>query len=178
MNEFGPGPIDFPGQIRKLEKEISLIRAVLSGALVGSTVNITQVTGVPSTGAGLIHNFRNDTGGALADGTIIVLDSAGGRDLKTTTSADSLLALGAVRGSAGPYADQAETPVLLHGYHTAILVTGAVSIGDYLATSTTAGRAVSVGGTPAAGVFALAASGFAGPGNGTVEAYIFPVVRT
>jgi hypothetical protein len=48
-------------------------------------------------------------------------------------------------------------------------------VGDFLSTYSTVKRAASIGGVAAAGVFAMALTAFAGPGAGTVAAYLFAV---
>lgn len=185
MQDFGPLPdTDLMVSVRKLELEVRRLKRRLLRALIGNKINLTNATGSippsqggtgsPSGPMNTLPRFINDSGGALAEGAVVVLDSAGAREIKTTTTVGNRLIAGVVHGTEAPYAAAAETPVLMLGWHAAVLVNGAVAIGDYLRTSTSAGRAVSTGTDPLAGVFAIAGSAFAGPGNGTVSALVLP----
>ncbi len=174
---------DLFSRFRQAEQDIRWLRARLQAISSGGLLRATAIgvipTGSGGTGSsvgplGVMPVFVNDSGGALSEGAVVVFDSAGGREVKTTTTAGDRLVAGIVRGDLAPYAAGAETPVLMLGYHAGILVTGAVSVGDYLRTSTTAGRAISASTDPEAGVFALALSAAPGPGNGTVAAFVFP----
>lgn len=65
----------------------------------------------------------------------------------------------------------------LRGICDVVNVQGAVTIGDYLRTSATAGRAEAIPGAlkagHPAGAFGIAMTAFAGPGSGTVKALLF-----
>jgi hypothetical protein len=116
--------------------------------------------------------FLNNTGGVLNNGDVVVLDFTAARRIDDTTTARNPKVAGVVKGT-GPFANGAETPVLVSGYHTALKVNGAVVAGDFLATGTNAVRASSIGATAGAGAFAMAFTANAS-GNGTVEAMVFP----
>src|SRR6185295_13254091 len=77
--------------------------------------------------------------------------------------------------SHGPFAAAAETPVMLLGSNATVNVTGAVAAGDYLQASASAGEAESAGATPTDGSFAIAETAFAGPGSGTVAAFVYGI---
>lgn len=177
-------PVDNTEQrIRSAEANIRKILGILMQIAVGGRVNSQNIVGViPKDQGGTGSNagslavfpkFINDSGVSLSNGAVVIFDPAGAREITTTTTAGHRLVAGAVSGSGSPYAAAAETPVMMIGYHTALFVTGAVAIGDYLKTSTVAGRAISAGVEPQAGIFAIALSSAAGPGDGTVAAFIF-----
>jgi hypothetical protein len=128
-------------------------------------------TGSNAGGTGSIQSFINGSGGPLDRGAIVILES--GRSIETTNVSRNLRVIGVVDGSSAPYANGAETPVRLGGYHNSVLVAGVVNEGDYLVTSTTPGRAASAGPAPVEGAFARALSSFGAGGQGTVEALIF-----
>jgi hypothetical protein len=73
-------------------------------------------------------------------------------------------------------ADTAEGRLRHQGYHPSVIVEGAVVAGQFLRTSTTAGAAEDAGATPTSGAFGMALTTFAGPGAGTVAAYLFGAV--
>ena len=84
------------------------------------------------------HYYTNKSGGSLAAGDVVVLDTANATAVKTTTSAVDTDAWGVAAITA---ANNAEVYVITEGYVVALTVTGATSIGDYLFTSTTAKKA-------------------------------------
>ncbi len=174
-------------RVQTLEEEITGIRSVLAQTHAGGRLVANTIIGVVPPGGGgtgyttgsgpTIQPFINNTGGALADGDVVVLDPTGIRLINTTTTPADILAIGVVRdiNSAGPFASLAETPVMLLGSNATVNVTGAVAAGDYLQASASAGEAESAGATPTDGVFAIAETAFAGPGSGTVAAFIFGI---
>lgn len=118
----------------------------------------------------LIKTFINNQGGDLVGGDVVKYDtSADGRIKKTTTDGD-IDALGVV--VAGTYANGAETPVIIEGYHPAVKVIGAVSRGDYLFADNTDGSARAFV-TPSAGAFGRVIADDVG---GFAAAIIFDVV--
>lgn len=175
--------IDLAHSVRALELEVRALKSRLQRVLVGAQLAPDAIAGIVPIGSGgtgagsgplsIVPRFVNDSGGALAEGAVVVLDAAGAREITITATAGNRLVIGAVHGDAAPYAAAAETPVLVLGYHPAVVVQGAVAIGDYLRTSTTTGAAASAGTDPVAGVFAIALSAAAGPGAGTVAAFLF-----
>ena len=97
----------------------------------------------------------------------------GNRTFTTTTTLADLDVIGVVIEAIAAGADGR---VRHGGYTPTLKVTGAVAAGDYLATSATIVLAESVGATMVEGAFALALTSAAGPGAGTVAAYVFFVV--
>lgn len=174
-------------RIQTLEEEITRIRSQLSSTHAGNRLVGGTIIGVVPPGGGgtgyttgsgpTIQPFINNTGGALEDGDVVVIDPTGIRLINTTTTPADILAIGVVRdvNTAGPFADQAETPVMLLGSNATVKVTGAIAAGDYLQTSASAGEAESAGATPSDGSFAVAETAFAGPGSGTVAAFIYGI---
>lgn len=174
-------------RIQTLEEEIQSIRSQLATTHAGNRLVATTIVGIVPPGGGgtgyttgsgpTIQPFINNTGGALEDGDVVVLDPTGTRLINTTTTPADILVIGVVRdlNTAGPFAAAAETPVMLLGNNATVKVTGAVAAGDYLQASASAGEAESAGATPDDGVFAIAETAFAGPGSGTVSAFIYGI---
>lgn len=162
-------------RLEKNEHDITNIYSKMMRAFVGSRIVAGQITGVIPPGVVIgptIANFLNNSGGSLADGDVVVLDTtAGGRRIKTTTTAGDPLVIGVVRdvNSTGPFANGSETPVQLDGFVTTLNVTGSVASGDWLRTSTTVKLAAAVA-NGRAGVFARALSADVA---GVVSAYVF-----
>lgn len=168
------------GDVEKLKAEIKRLRGLVDSFSIGGRI-IPHNTGVISNQANnaqsVIQNFINNSGGPLSDGDVVVLDVTGARRITTTVTPQDITVLGVVRDflSIGPFANAAETPVLLIGNMGLVKVNGAVAAGDYLVTTNSAARAKSVGvDETQAGIFAVAESVNAS-GNGTVTASIFPV---
>lgn len=174
-------------RIQTLEEQIQAIRSQLATTHAGNRLVGNTIIGVLPPGGGgtgyttgsgpTIQPFINNTGGALEDGDVVVLDPTGIRLINTTTTPADILAIGVVRDvrAVGPFAAAAETPVMLLGSNATVKVTGAVAAGDYLQTSASAGEAESAGVTMAEGSFAIAETAFAGPGSGEVAAFIFGI---
>lgn len=96
--------------------------------------------------------FTNRSGASVAAGDLLILDTANARSVKTTTTANSTLVFGVAASSAN---DLADVIVITEGYVPTMKVTGSTSIGQYLYTSTTAGKAAPSS-TVASGIFAIA----------------------
>ncbi len=114
--------------------------------------------------------FANASGGALLAGAVVVRDPASDSSFKTTTSAGDVAFLGVLidaitNGNNGR--------VLLDGTIT-MDVTGAVTRGQFLKTSTSAGSAIATS-TYGLGVFGVALDASAG---GQVKALVFRVERS
>lgn len=175
----------FFNDFQRLKAEVERLKVRLNSIAVGQTLIPSVFAGIlPIANGGtsspfgpmsVVAMFLNNSGGNLNDGDVVVLDPLQARSITTTGDEPDVYVLGAVRGS-GPFADGEETPVLVLGYHPALKVVGAVASGDYLVSSATTPRAVSVVIAAEAGVFATAATSAAGPGNGTVQAWLYPVV--
>ncbi len=84
------------------------------------------------------HIFTNKSGSSVAAGDVVIFDSANANSIKTTTTANSSDAYGVVIVGG---ADNTSVIVITEGYVPTVNVTGATSIGDFLFTSTTAGKA-------------------------------------
>ncbi|MBI4645884.1 MAG: hypothetical protein HY738_04625 [Bacteroidia bacterium] len=109
----------------------------------------------------ILANFQNGSGGALAAGDVVVVNTTADVSVTTTIINGNWQVLGAVvvGGAAG-----STVKVAISGIFT-VKVTGATNRGDYLRTSTTAGSAVSNGTTRDDGNFAIALSATAGAGT-------------
>lgn len=120
----------------------------------------------------------NQSGGDLATGAVVVVDSANDNAFKTSTTVDDQTVLGVipqiddVNRAAGTQtiANNAAGYVQFAGYVATLNVQGNVTRGHYLRCSTTAGRAEDAGATPTKGSFAIAVTAYAGGGAGTVSA--------
>lgn len=113
--------------------------------------------------------LTNKSGGALAVGDVVVLDTTADDSFTTTTTAGDDKVLGVLLDAP---ADDALGLVAVGGRVVTLKVADATSRGDYLKTSTTAGKATSVS-SRAKGVFARALSTTAG--DGTVSALLLGV---
>lgn len=90
--------------------------------------------------------LTNNSGGTRSQYDIVVLDSSADLSYTTTTSERALGFIGVVWPSAG-IANGAKGLLVLPGGYATVNVAGAVTRGDYLITSTTAGKAASGGST-------------------------------
>ena len=121
---------------------------------------------------GNVSTMVNNNASALAQGDVVVIDGAQGVD-KTT-----VVGTPAVAGVADEAIAAAGFGKVRHGgYQAVVKVQGAVAEWDYLRTSATSGRAEAAGSSastsPVKGAFGIATSAFAGPGAGTVSAFLF-----
>ena len=168
------------------DEEIRKLRGKLDNITVGARLVPVIFTGVlppNSGGTGIVGSplgvtvWQNDSGAPLSQGAVIV--ASGDRLFTTTTTVANLRVIGVLDGSASSdsvaVANGEQGRVRHIGYQSVINVVGAVVAFDYLRTSATAQRAESLGATPNEGAFAIALTAFAGPGNGQVTAYVFPV---
>lgn len=172
--EIGDPITGLAQRIEKHEHDIQNIYGKLMRAFVGSRIVAGNITGVLPPGTVItptIISMLNQSGGALVDGDVVVLDITQPRTIKTTAIRGDSLVIGVVRdvNSAGTFANGSETPIQIDGYVAELHVTGSVAIGDYLRTSATVKLAESVGNAPTANVFARALSVDAA---GSVNAYI------
>lgn len=173
-------------KLQSQEEEIRKMKGQLAGVLIGARLVSTIITGVvppDSGGSGIVGSplgvtiWQNNSGGLLSQGAVVI--ASGDRLFTTTTSAGNRRVIGVLDGNAASdstgVASNEQGRIRHVGYQSVVNVVGAVTAFDFLRTSTTAGRAASAGTTLADGVFAIALTAFAGPGNGTVTAYILPV---
>lgn len=174
-----------PGEVKtsqdrlgQLEAEIRRLKSRLDRLSIGGELRAGQVTGVlpPANGGtgvqcstlGGVSVWTNSSGGLLAAGSVVV--ASGNRTFNTTTAVANRLAIGAIAESS--IANGVNGCVRHGGYQATVLVQGAVAQFDYLRTSATAGRAESMGATKGDGAFAIALTAFAGPGAGSVAAFM------
>lgn len=120
-------------------------------------------------GRALAGTFTNNSGGALAGGDVVVIDTTGNLYVKTSTTVSDLTVVGVCLSAA---AAGASVLVNTGGNVETLNVTGVVSRGDYLRQSGTVKLAESAGTTRAPGVFAIAHTASAG---GVVSARVFDV---
>lgn len=130
--------------------------------------------------------WKNKSAGTLTSGAVVIQSTGTAKAFTTTTTEADPGVVGVIPqidtdpgNHVGTLADQSIAAnalgwVQFVGDIATVNVVGAVSIGDFLAASTTAGRAKSMGTVWQRGVFARATSAAAGPGNGTVSAALFP----
>jgi hypothetical protein len=116
--------------------------------------------------------LTNRSGGTLTAGAVVIADTSNDNSFTTTTAADNGLVIGVVMES---IANAAAGRVAAVGVAT-VNVQGNVARGNYLSTSTTAGRAKDAGSSKAAGTFAIALTAYSGGGAGTVTALILPAM--
>ena len=114
--------------------------------------------------------LTNKSVGSVSAGTVVIVDAANNTAFKTTTSGDSEDVLGVVMET---ITTDAAGRVATFGVVT-VLVQGNVTRGNFLSTSTTAGRAKDAGTTKTNATFAIALTGYAGGGAGTVTALLLP----
>ena len=138
------------------------MRKWIAGFLVAALIAFA-----PSATAQLGHEMMtNKSGGALVVGSVVVVDPANAAGFTTTTTASSKKVAGVVAETS--IANNATGLLMSVGSYTStIRVTGAVAVGDYLITSTTAGRAAS-NASDGLAAFAIATTANAS-GLGTVE---------
>lgn len=119
-----------------------------------------QVARLTSNGAPILAMvLTNKSGGSVAAGDVVILDT--GNDSAFTTTTTEKLTTNPVYVVQATIADNAVGVVTSRG-RVKIKVTGTVTRGDYLITSTSAGSAKSNGTTYEAGVFAIALSADSG----------------
>lgn len=162
--------------LRTAEQEIRKLKLGMQKVSGGGT-RITQVTGVlqPENGGtgvtcdikGAVTIWSNNSGGARTAGDVVVEN--GDRTFTTTTSVGNRLVIGIVEDAS--VANGINGCIRHTGYQAGVKVQGAVTAGDYLRTSATAGRAESAGTTPVDGAFAIALTANGG-GAGTVNAFL------
>ncbi len=115
-------------------------------------------------------SLTNKSGSAVTEGMVVIHDSGNDNAFTTTTTAGKTNVLGVVADPAG-IANDASGRIAGYGIKT-VAVQGNVSRGDYLETSTTAGRAKSAGTTRTQSTFAIALTAYGGGGAGTVTAWV------
>jgi len=152
-------------EIRRLRKQQG--RGIVSVARLQGPIPASQT---PQNGA--VSNWVNDSGATRAAGTVVI--ASGDRLFDVTATEAHLAVIGAVESDS--IDDGAEGRIRHVGYQPTLLVQDGVASGDFLAQSPTLGRAFSIGNgfSNYWGTFARALTAFAGPGPGTVAAYLFP----
>lgn len=161
--------------ILELDRQIRRLRAQQQQLAAGDLNRASSIVGVippaniPAHGS--IGLWTNQSGGALGIGAVVIQN--GDRQFDTTTTVDDLNVVGVLTEA---IANTAEGRLRHQGYHPSVIVEGAVVAGQFLRTSTTAGAAEDAGVTPTAGTFGIALTTAAGPGAGTVAAYLFGTI--
>lgn len=122
---------------------------------------------------GIGMNLQNQTGGARVAGEVVGV-SAGAGDLQYNQDSSNLIA-----GVVGESTSDMALGLLRMSAKATVNVTGAVSRGDFLTKNSAGGNnnAISAG-TTLDGAFGIALTANAGPGAGTVSAYLFPYNST
>lgn len=129
---------------------------------------------MPTGGAGLMADqapLTNQSGASMAAGDVIVFDTANDAAFKSTTVERDLRVMGVLRADTG---NGVLGPVYTgHGKIVTVNCTSdAIARGQYLITSTTAGKAKALGYFRSAGAFAVAVTSKAGGATGTVRAML------
>jgi hypothetical protein len=120
-------------------------------------------------------SMTNKSGGDLAAGAVVILEAAYDDAFTTTTIASDRRILGVLSES---IANNAAGLVYTAPEKCTVLVQGNVARGDFLVTSTTAGRASSVGKLKSGpGIFAVATTAYSGGGAGSVSAILLPGIE-
>ena len=117
----------------------------------------------------IMPSLTNKDGTTLTAGMVVVIDTSNNSAFKTTTTASDPNVYGVVQDAS--IANNAAGRIIVFGV-TTVNVQGNVTRGNYLVTSTTAGRAKDGGSTSVGGAFARALDGYSGGGAGTVTASI------
>lgn len=114
--------------------------------------------------------LTNRSGGAVEEGDVAIADPSNDNAFKTTTTASDEGVIGVVRES---LANLESGRIAMAGI-VVVKVQGNVTRGNYLVTSTTAGRAADGGTLRASATFARALTSYSGGGAGTVYALLLP----
>lgn len=140
-----------------------MIKKLLIGLL------LLMVAGVEVFAQGGVSVLTNKSGGVLAVGSVVIVDTSTAKAFTTTTTSRAETVVGVVARS---IADNATGLIYTRGsYVPDLLTTGVVTIGDFLVTSTTAARAASGGTTNTIGAFAIALEA-SGGGSSDVAAIL------
>lgn len=176
-----PAIDDLERRITKQEREIRRLRAEMQRFSNGGRVRASSIVGTsPTTSGGTgitgsplgVTLWKNASGGTRSQGYVCVLSVAADQSFDDTTTQADQDVIGVldddsiIVGAAGR---------IRHiGYQSVVNVQGNVAAGDYLYTSTTAGRAASAGTQLKPGCFGQAVTAYGGGGAGTVAAFLFP----
>lgn len=149
--------------VKTLEREVRQLK-VRSEPVMGGASGGSGVAGSPLG----VTLWENQSGGTRSQGYVVV--ASGDRIFDDTTTIGDPRAIGVLDDDAVQVG--ANGRVRHFGYQSVVNVQGAVVAFNYLRSSATAGNAEDAGGVQTAGVFAIALTAFAGPGAGTVAAYV------
>ena len=122
--------------------------------------------------------FYGNSTGALSSGTVVIYSKTGAFAncvLATTTQGDPLVA--GVIDDAGSANTAEMIRIISEGFVKIVNVQGNVTLGNYLRTSTTSGRAEDAGAVITIGTFAIALTAYVGGAAGTVSAMLIPAIR-
>lgn len=184
---YDAGPGDYSREVDSthedivlLQREVRRLKGRIDDFSSGNKVRATSIQGaipVANGGSGTTGNvfgavsmIQNNSGGTLTVGAVLIRN---GDRLGTTTTVVRHQDVLGVQDDASVLAG-GQARVRQAGYAAAVQVAGTVTAGDYLATSTTVGKAASIGTVPGPGAFAIAMTADAG---GLVAAFVFPVMR-
>jgi hypothetical protein len=171
-------------RLEEMAREIRRLRAWREAISAGDNVRATSITGTvggSSGGTGVqgsvlggVSIWQNNSGGVRTQGTVVTRN--GDRTFGVTTTVADTTAIGVLDGGTDGTASvavSAEGRVRHLGYQTTVTVQGAVTANHFLRASATAGAAEDAGAASSPGVFAVALTAAAGPGAGTVSAFVF-----
>ena len=169
-------------QMESLDRRLRAMEGWKANVASGDLIRATQIQGVvPVTngGSGTVAStlgavtiWNNNSGGTLTQGAVVVRN--GNRLFTTTTNVADVTTIGVLTDAS--VGNGVDGHVCHAGYVALVTVQGAVTAGHYLQSSATAGAATDAGAGAIIGAFAVALTGAAGPGAGTVAAYVFPVL--
>lgn len=100
----------------------------------------------------VIVSLTNQSGGSVAAGDVVIVDTAHDESFTTTTSAAVATAVGVVQAT---IASAAAGPVLIGGYATLVNVNASVTRGHFGATHTVAKQAADAGASRTTGTFCM-----------------------
>lgn len=160
-------------EIRVLERDVRSLKTTLArigaGGRVRASVIIGTVPASSSQPSGSVTVWTNASAGTRSAGDVAIY--LGNRTFSTTTTQGDPKVIGVVMNETAVIVG-GEADIRHNGYCPLVNVVGAVTAGHFLECSTTATRASDAGAARTAGSFAIALSAFAGPGNGTVAAFL------
>jgi len=143
------------------------------GNLITENIWDQVMSNILHAGRGNEPSLTNKSGSSRSVGDVVIVDSSNDSAFTTTTTADAANVLGVVMDT---IANNAAGRVAVAGLVT-VNVQGNVTRGNYLSTSTTAGRAKDAGSAKTTATFAVAMTSYAGGGAGTVSAIILPAIQ-
>ena len=161
---IGTSPGGFIGRL--IQSKVAYDTSELNTNTSGSTSLVDNLDHIRARST-MVWPMWNRSGGLVAQGQVVVIDSANTESFKNTTTLRDPTFLGVVRiGSASG----SQGFVTFGGYAPLINVDGTTSIGNYLTTSNQSGKARAVTAGSTSGIFGMALSS----GSPQVSGIIFP----